>query len=228
MVRLDSLDCSANFWIWAATTAKPRPLSPALAASILAFKLRRLVSSAMEVIISVAARIFWADSLVKSVCLVMVAIDFSTSSLICRSCLIVFVACSLDNRMASALWLNRSTSLEVIPICSPITIIFSLVLLVLFAWSEILLVIELTAVSTCFMVILVSLAVVPNSSAAKVNVFVLLAIWLIIFWSSFCKVSIAFAKSPISSFLFKSVSSFLILFLIFSIKFCTLSCIWEL
>ena len=38
----DSLDCSASFCIWDATTAKPRPWSPALAASMEAFKDSRL------------------------------------------------------------------------------------------------------------------------------------------------------------------------------------------
>ncbi len=64
----DSLDCSASFWIWEATTAKPLPCSPALAASMDAFRDRRLVSSAMEVIMVVASLIFMADSLVVLVC----------------------------------------------------------------------------------------------------------------------------------------------------------------
>ena len=207
ILRLDSFDCSASFWIWAATTANPRPLSPALAASILAFKLRRFVSSAIEVIISVAAWIFCADSFVKFVCLVIVSIDFSTSSFICLNCCMVDVACSLDFRITSAFWLSKSTSREVVPICSPISIIFSVVLFVLFACSEILFVIELTAFSTCFIVELVSFAVIPSSFAANRRFSVLCAIFLIMFWSVFCNVPIAFARSPISSFLPKSFSS---------------------
>ena len=64
----DSFDCSASFWICAATTAKPRPCSPALAASIDAFKESRFVSSAISVIILAASWILLADAFVVSVC----------------------------------------------------------------------------------------------------------------------------------------------------------------
>jgi hypothetical protein len=47
-------DCSANFLISSATTAKPFPDSPALAASMAAFKAKRFVCSAIEVIILLA------------------------------------------------------------------------------------------------------------------------------------------------------------------------------
>ena len=60
----DSLDCSASFCICEATTANPRPCSPALAASILALSERRLVSSAIDVIILIAALISSTDLLV--------------------------------------------------------------------------------------------------------------------------------------------------------------------
>ena len=68
-IRLaDSLDCSASFWICAATTAKPFPASPALAASMEALSDSRLVSSAMEAISDVASLIFKAESFVVLVC----------------------------------------------------------------------------------------------------------------------------------------------------------------
>ena len=64
----DSFDCSASFWIWDATTAKPLPCSPARAASMEAFKDRRFVSSAISVMISVASLIFNAEAFVVFVC----------------------------------------------------------------------------------------------------------------------------------------------------------------
>ena len=57
MLSVASLDCSASFLTSSATTAKPRPCSPALAASIEAFKLRRLVSSAISVIMLIAFKV---------------------------------------------------------------------------------------------------------------------------------------------------------------------------
>ena len=54
----DPLDCSARFLISPATTANPRPASPALAASIDAFKESKFVCSAMDAIIVAASLIF--------------------------------------------------------------------------------------------------------------------------------------------------------------------------
>ena len=50
MFTVASLVCPASDWISPATTANPLPASPALAASIEAFKLRRLVWLVMELI----------------------------------------------------------------------------------------------------------------------------------------------------------------------------------
>ena len=47
---VEACDCSASFLISSATTANPRPLSPALAASILALSERRFVCSVISVI----------------------------------------------------------------------------------------------------------------------------------------------------------------------------------
>jgi hypothetical protein len=50
--------CSANFLISSATTAKPLPASPALAASIAAFNASKLVCSAITFILSTISPIF--------------------------------------------------------------------------------------------------------------------------------------------------------------------------
>ncbi len=50
--------CSANFLISSATTAKPRPASPALAASIAAFRANRFVCSAISSIATTILPIF--------------------------------------------------------------------------------------------------------------------------------------------------------------------------
>ncbi len=64
-------DSSASFCISEATTANPFPLSPARAASILALRESKLVSSAIEEIIIIASCIFVTDSSVSFTCLSM-------------------------------------------------------------------------------------------------------------------------------------------------------------
>ena len=56
MLSVDFLVCSASCLIWSATTAKPLPASPALAASIDAFSASRLVWFEISRIISVIFR----------------------------------------------------------------------------------------------------------------------------------------------------------------------------
>lgn len=51
IILVELVDCSASFLISSATTAKPFPFSPALAASIAAFNASKLVCSAIDVII---------------------------------------------------------------------------------------------------------------------------------------------------------------------------------
>jgi len=55
---VEFLLCSANFLISSATTAKPFPASPALAASIAAFKANKLVCSVILFIVSTMSPIF--------------------------------------------------------------------------------------------------------------------------------------------------------------------------
>ena len=117
---LDSFDCSESFLIWSATTPNPLPLSPALAASIEAFRLRRFVSSAIDVINAVASWIFCTESLVRFVCSCTSPIMRSTSTLMFRRLLSVSAAFSLDCCMEAALSSNSSTSADVSVIFSPI------------------------------------------------------------------------------------------------------------
>ena len=66
---VDSLDWSASALICSATTANPRPFSPALAASMLALSARRFVWFDIPAIISVTFLISCADSFVRCVSL---------------------------------------------------------------------------------------------------------------------------------------------------------------
>ena len=61
---VDMEDSSASFLMDSATTANPLPASPALAASMLAFKAKRLVCSAMEAMTLLACPMAPALSLV--------------------------------------------------------------------------------------------------------------------------------------------------------------------
>ena len=65
---------SASSLIWLATTAKPRPDSPARAASMVAFRDRRLVWSAMDSISEMISPILVEDSLILSMAAIMVSI----------------------------------------------------------------------------------------------------------------------------------------------------------
>ena len=79
---VDFLDSSARTLISSATTANPLPCSPALAASILALRARRLVWLDIPAIISVTLLICCADSLVRPVCSITLLIASSLSLLI--------------------------------------------------------------------------------------------------------------------------------------------------
>ena len=71
---------SASLLISTATTAKPFPLSPALAASIDALRLNRFVSSAIDAIRFTASFIFSTDISVSLVCSLILSIASSTPS----------------------------------------------------------------------------------------------------------------------------------------------------
>ena len=88
----DSSDCSANFLISLATTPKPRPASPALAASMLAFSDNKLVCDAMSDIIFTMSLILYIESCVdlilsaiKSIALDDLADESDTPSIYLRA-----------------------------------------------------------------------------------------------------------------------------------------------
>ena len=70
ILSLASLDCTANTLTCSATTAKPLPSSPALAASIDAFKASRLVCAVILEMVSANVEISFIQ-------LVRLSIDFS-------------------------------------------------------------------------------------------------------------------------------------------------------
>ena len=107
----DSLDCSASFLISSATTANPLPCSPALAASILAFKAKRLVC---EVIPEISSTMECISSMYLSnvsSCPATLS-PFSTEWSTCdTSTSISFPALSSTCKVCCILWLMRSATL---------------------------------------------------------------------------------------------------------------------
>ncbi len=117
--------CSANFLISSATTEKPLPASPALAASIAAFSARRFVCSDILLIISVISvtvsildfilYIELLNSLKDLLNSFMAMANFSISSLLLSALLLIFSAISLILYMllilVESLLSNSSSSL---------------------------------------------------------------------------------------------------------------------
>ena len=120
-----SLDCSASFCIWLATTANPRPCSPALAASIEALRDSRLVSSAISVISAVASRIRATDSLVVLVCSYIRSMAPDAFLLIRSSLSRVSTALLPASRMASEILIRSLSCADVSSTMLPMRITFS-------------------------------------------------------------------------------------------------------
>ena len=104
----ETRDCSASFLTSSATTAKPRPCSPARAASIAAFSAKRFVCS----------DICW---IVWTICL-MPPDTFDNSSIVCTKSASLSFATRFSFDRSFILSLNRETSCS---ICSNLSCIFS-------------------------------------------------------------------------------------------------------
>ena len=119
MLSADLLDCSANCCISEATTAKPLPASPALAASMLAFNDSRLVWSAMEEIRDAASSISFTESFVRVICWAMRWIPSVMLLLERLSALRIVTASSLACFMLMEVSSSSAISASMLSISSP-------------------------------------------------------------------------------------------------------------
>ena len=196
------MDLLANCWISVATTAKPFPLSPALAASMLALRLNRFVCEAMDAMISVASLICTTDSFVFAVCASISCISSCTSLLLSSSSRMVSTFCFSAQDMASAFCCICSISSVVRSIFSPILCTFFAALSEISACVVALCIMLSIAPSTCRIEVVASLAVSPSSPDAISTASAFPAIFAILLIISSCRLLIAFDKSPSSSCLF--------------------------
>ena len=114
------LDCSASLLICWATTANPRPASPALAASILAFKERRSVSSAIFWIIVIADWMDAIESFNVLICSAIFVTEVLASSLEAFNSPMITSEAFSASDICSACLVSESTSSVIYVICSPI------------------------------------------------------------------------------------------------------------
>ena len=124
MIPAEVLVCSASFCISLATTANPRPASPALAASILAFSERRFVWLAIEAIRSTASWILTTDSFVFMICAAILSKAADVISLVAASSLTISDAslllrliCSDVSESCSTLFIMFETFSHIPIIC---------------------------------------------------------------------------------------------------------------
>ena len=126
--------CSASFLISSATTAKPFPASPALAASMAAFSARRLVCPAIDLIMLLASSIFLAPSSVLTITSLTFMADSSTLAVVFIRSLIADIPFSLASYTPSEDWLSSTIDSSFALSASPMLCIALVPLCISSAW----------------------------------------------------------------------------------------------
>ena len=198
---VDSLDWSASALICSATTANPRPFSPALAASMLALSARRFVWFDIPAIISVTFLISCADSFVRCVSLLTSSMACPLFSLIHISSFMMSAALSLHSVTVSTLSLSPSIFLCILSTALLIESVFTFISSTLSTWTVVLPVIVSTAELVLFTTSCIWLNILTNSSdtcsSSVVAILIADIVFVIppnVFW-------ILRTSSPVSSFL---------------------------
>ncbi len=197
----DSADCSASFCICDATTAKPRPCSPARAASIEAFNDNRLVSSAIAVIISTALWISCAEVFVIFICSAIVSTAFVVFSVYSDNSDKILLASVPALPISLALCAISEISSTICSIISPICFVSSIASSVSSACDTAPREISLIAVSSLSESLLVSSAACSSSSAEPISMLADSCIFLIISLRDLRSFVIPCSITPISSLL---------------------------
>ena len=126
--------CSASFLISSATTAKPFPASPALAASMAAFNARRLVCPAIDLIMVLASSIFFAPSSVLTITSLTFMADSSTFAVVFIRSLIADIPFSLASYTPSEELLSSTIDSSFALSASPMLCIALVPLCISSAW----------------------------------------------------------------------------------------------